>query len=76
MTLTVGDDRCASMYFVEASQMGSNDPIIMSSSSPSVSVTNLDLCRNRYSIVGYVQASTGMQGGRSSTQIIPSGMLE
>ncbi len=72
VTLTVTDTRCAAMYFVEVTQDGSSDPpIIMSSSSPSVSVTDLDLCRNSYSIVGFVQAPSGQRGARSSSQPIP-----
>ncbi len=72
VTLTVTDTRCAAMYCVEVTQDGSSDPpIIMSSSSPSVSVTDLDLCRNSYSIVGFVQAPSGQSGARSSSQPIP-----
>ena len=71
VTLTGGDSRCISLYFVEIIQMGSNDsPVIMSSSSPSTSVTGLDLCRDRYFVVGFVQAPSGVQGGRSTPQMI------
>ncbi len=74
VNLTVTDTRCAAMYFVEVTQDGSSDPpIIMSSSSPSVSVTDLDLCRNSYSIVGFVQAASGQRGARSSPQQILTG---
>ena len=71
VTLTGGDSHCISLYFVEITQMGSNDPpTIMSNSFPSIGVTGLDLCRNRYSVVGYVQAPSGVQGGRSTPQMI------
>ncbi|XP_064397825.1 uncharacterized protein LOC135344527 isoform X2 [Halichondria panicea] len=71
VTLTGGDSRCISLYFVEVTQMGSSDsPIIMSSSSPSIGVTGLDLCRNCYFVVGFVQALSGVQGGRSTPQMI------
>ncbi len=72
VTLTVTDSRCAATYFVEVTQDGSSDsPVIMSSSSPSVSVTDLDLCRNSYSIVGFVQAPSSQRGARSLSQPIP-----
>ncbi len=79
VTLTVmGDSRCASLYFVEIAQIGSSDPpIVMNSSSPSIIVTGLDLCMNHYSVVGFVEAPSGVQGGRSGPQEIdqnPSGM--
>ncbi len=51
--------------------MGSSDsPVIMSSSSPSIGVTDLDLCRNRYSVIGFVQAPSGIKGGRSTPHMI------
>ena len=71
VTLTGRDSRCVSLYFVEITQMGSSDsPIVMNSPSPSISVTGLDLCRDRYSVVGFVQAPSGIQGGRSTAQMI------
>ncbi len=69
VTLTVSDTPCAEMYFVEVTQDGSSDsPIIRSSSSPSVIVDGLDLCRNRYSVVGFVQFPSGLIGERLSSQ--------
>ena len=54
--------------------MGSSSrPIIMSSPTPSVTVSGLDLCGKRYSAVGYVQAPNGPQGARSLVMVIPSG---
>ena len=45
VTLTGGDSRCISLYFVEITEIGSNDsPTIISSSFPSIGVTGLDLC--------------------------------
>ena len=77
VTLTGGDSRCISLYFVEVTQMGSSDsPIIMSSSSPSIGVTGLDLCRNCYFVVGFVQALSGVQGGRSTPQMISKYMSD
>ncbi len=71
VTLTGGDSRCVSLYVVEVTQIGSSDsPIAMNSPSPSIGVTGLDLCRNRYSVVGFVQAPSGVQGGRSTPQMI------
>ncbi len=71
VTLTGGDSRCVSLYFVEITQMGSSDsPIVMNSLFPSIGVTGLDLCRDRYSVVGFVQAPSGIQGGRSTAQMI------
>ena len=69
VTLTVTDIRCAAMYFVEVIQVDGNEsPIIISNSMSAVSVTGLDLCRNRYSVVGFVQAPSGQMGERSSAQ--------
>ncbi|XP_064393559.1 uncharacterized protein LOC135341019 isoform X2 [Halichondria panicea] len=71
VNLTGGDSCCISLYFVVITEIGSSDsPTIISSFSPSISVTGLDLCRNRYFIVGFVQAPSGVQGGRSTPQMI------
>ncbi|XP_064393580.1 uncharacterized protein LOC135341041 [Halichondria panicea] len=71
VNLMGGESRCISLYFVEITQNGSSDsPVIMNSPSPSIGVTELDLCRNRYSFVGFVQAPSGVQGGRSTAQMI------
>ncbi len=71
VTLIVENSRCASLYFMEITQMDSSDPpIFMNSSSSSMNVAGLDLCRNRYSVVGFVEAPSGLQGGRSKPQKI------
>ncbi len=77
VTLTGGDSRCISLYFVVITDIGSSDsPVVMSSSSPSINVTGLDLCRNRYIVVSFVQAPSGVQGGRSTPQMISKYIYE
>ncbi len=60
VNVTVGDSRCASLYFVEITQIdSSHSPIVINSSSPSICVTGLALCMNRYSFVGFVKTPRG-----------------
>lgn len=75
VNLSVGDDRCASLYCVKITEQGNSQPIIMNSTSPSVSVSGLNLCSNTYSVAGYVQAPNGMQGTRSSGEMIQVDLL-
>ncbi len=77
VNLTGGDSRCVSLYFVVITEIGSSDsPAIISGFYPSFSVTGLDLCRNRYFVVGFVQAPSGVQGGRSTPQMISKYMSD
>ena len=73
LNLIVDNSRCASLYVVEIDQLGSGGPpITVNSSTPNISVTGLDLCTYYYSVVGYVQAPSGVRGERSSsTEIQP-----
>ena len=74
MNVMVDDSQCASLYLMEITEIGgSSQLIIVSNSTPSVSVSGLDLCGKRYSAVGYVQAPNGPQGARSLVMVIPSG---
>ena len=63
--LTVGDDRCADLYFVEVTG-GSTPLITVSNASPEFDVSGLLLCRYVYSFVAYTQAPSGAQSMRTT----------
>ena len=65
VNLTVGDDRCEDLYFVEVTG-GSTPPITVSNASPEFDVSGLLLCRYVYSFVAYTQAPSGAQSMRTT----------
>ena len=68
VSLSVADSQCVNSYQVEAIPMGGSGSTNTSSSTSTVDVSGLDVCRYNYTFVGSVFTAKGFQSELSSPE--------